>query len=85
MLPFQVEEKRAGVAGEVGQQRWFAPSEFKKYRQTGSFASVYASYFTYDAETDTWYEGRRGEEYTVTVGEGESGTPRRGSTGTSVG
>ncbi|HJV08904.1 MAG TPA: hypothetical protein VJ653_04460, partial [Acidimicrobiales bacterium] len=72
VLPFQVEEKRARESLEKWiNSRWFAPSEFKKYRQTGSFASVYASYFTYDAETDTWYEGRRGEEYTVTVGEGD--------------
>jgi predicted RNA-binding Zn-ribbon protein involved in translation (DUF1610 family) len=72
VLPFQVEEKRARESLEKWiNSRWFAPSEFKKYRQTGSFASVYASYFTYDAETDTWYDGRRGEEYTVTVGEGD--------------
>ena len=72
VLPFQVEEATARESLEKWiNSRWFAPSEFKKYKQTGSFASVYASYFTYDAETDTWYEGRRGEEYTVTVGEGD--------------
>jgi len=72
VLPFRVEEKRARESLEKWiNSRWFAPSEFKRYRRTGSFASVYASYFTYDAETDTWYQGRRGEEYTVTVGEGD--------------
>lgn len=72
VLPFQVDDDRAKESLEKWiTSRWFAPSEFKKYRQTGSFASVYASYFTYDAETDTWYEGRRGEEYTVTVGQGD--------------
>ncbi|HEX2119257.1 MAG TPA: hypothetical protein VHF91_08740 [Acidimicrobiales bacterium] len=73
VLPFQVEERKARESLEAWiNNRWFAPSEFKKYKQTGSFASVYASYFTYDAETDTWYEGRRGEEYTVTVGSGDN-------------
>jgi predicted RNA-binding Zn-ribbon protein involved in translation (DUF1610 family) len=72
VLPFQVAEPQARESLEKWiNSRWFAPTEFKKYKQTGSFASVYASYFTYDAETDTWYEGRRGEEYTVTVGQGD--------------
>ena len=52
--------------------RWFAPSEFKKYKRTGSFTSVYAAYFTYDADTLTAYSGQRGDHYTVTVGSGEN-------------
>jgi DNA-directed RNA polymerase subunit RPC12/RpoP len=73
VLPFQVDEKSARASVEKWiNGRWFAPSEFKKYRQTGSFASVYAAYFTYDADTSTTYEGRRGEEYTVEVGDGDN-------------
>jgi DNA-directed RNA polymerase subunit RPC12/RpoP len=72
VLPFQVDERRARESLEAWiDNRWFAPSEFKKYKQTGSFTSIYASYFTYDADTSTWYQGRRGEEYTVTVGSGD--------------
>jgi len=72
VLPFQVDERKARESLEAWiNNRWFAPGEFKKYKQTGSFASVYASYFTYDAATQTFYDGRRGEEYTVTVGEGD--------------
>jgi len=72
VLPFSVDQKKAKESLEAWvDNRWFAPSEFKKYNQTGSFASVYVSYFTYDARTRTWYEGRRGEEYTVTVGSGD--------------
>ncbi len=72
VLPFSVDERKARESLEAWiNNRWFAPSEFKKYKQTGAFTSVYASYFTYDAETDTWYDGRRGEEYTVTVGSGD--------------
>lgn len=73
VLPFQVDEGRARkVVEEWVNGRWFAPSEFKKYKQTGSFNSVYAAYFTYDADTTTVYDGRRGDEYTVTVGSGDN-------------
>jgi predicted RNA-binding Zn-ribbon protein involved in translation (DUF1610 family) len=73
VLPFKVDEKNAKQVVEKWiNGRRFAPSEFKKYKQTGSFASVYAAYFTYDADAETDYTGRRGEEYTVTVGSGEN-------------
>lgn len=73
VLPFRVDEKtaRAKVEGWINSRR-FAPSEFKRYRQTGSFTSVYAAYFTYDAATSTWYRGERGRRYTVTVGSGDN-------------
>lgn len=72
VLPLQVDERRAHEALE----RWvngrrFAPTEFKKYKTAGSFTSVYAAYFAYDAETSTQYRGQRGEYYTVTVGSGD--------------
>ena len=73
VLPFKVDEKKAREVVESWiNGRRFAPSEFKKYKQTGSFASVYAAYFTYDADADTEYVGRRGEEYTVTVRVGDN-------------
>ncbi len=72
VLVFQVDEASARGSLEAWiKGRWFAPGEFKKYRRVGSFASVYASYFTYDADASTWYEGRRGDTYTVTVGSGQ--------------
>jgi hypothetical protein len=51
--------------------RWFAPKEFKTYHRTGSFTSIYAAYFAYDAEARTRYRGARGDNYTVTVGHGK--------------
>ncbi|QXC63082.1 hypothetical protein KSP35_10030 [Aquihabitans sp. G128] len=73
VLPFQVDEKVArGKLEEWINGRWFAPTEFKKYKETGAFSSVYAAYFTYDADTNTWYQGQRGDHYTVTVGSGEN-------------
>lgn len=73
VLPFQIDEKKAKEAIDHWiNKRWFAPSEFKKYNQKGSFTSVYAAYFTYDADTHTWYRGQRGDNYTVTTGSGNN-------------
>ena len=73
VLPFQVDEKKATEALDKWiNSRWFAPSEFKKYSTKGSFASVYAAYFSYDADASTRYDGERGDNYTVTVGTGDN-------------
>lgn len=73
VLPFQVDQKTAKVALEKWiNSRWFAPSEFKKYNETGAFSSVYAAYFTFDSDTQTRYQGQRGDDYTVTVGSGDN-------------
>jgi predicted RNA-binding Zn-ribbon protein involved in translation (DUF1610 family) len=73
VLPFTVDDKQAKELIENWiSKRWFAPSEFKTYGRTGSFSSVYTAYFTYDADTRTRYQGRRGDNYTVTVGDGEN-------------
>ena len=54
VLPFKVPKKQATDAIEKWiNSRWFAPSEFKKYNEKGSFTSIYAAYFTYDADTTT--------------------------------
>jgi len=73
VLPFRVDEPTAnGHLKEWIDSRWFAPNAFKKYSEAGSFRSVYAAYFTYDAITRSWYRGERGDTYTVTVGSGEN-------------
>ncbi|WP_143219207.1 hypothetical protein [Actinokineospora bangkokensis] len=72
VLPFRVDE-RAGrelVERWIG-SRWFAPSEFTRYKETGAFSSVYLAYFSYDARADSEYDGERGRRYTVTVGSGK--------------
>jgi DNA-directed RNA polymerase subunit RPC12/RpoP len=73
VLPFRLDEPTART--EVDKWingRWFAPSEFKKYNETGSFTSIYVAYFTFDATAVTDYTGQRGRHYTVTVGSGEN-------------
>jgi DNA-directed RNA polymerase subunit RPC12/RpoP len=73
VLPFRVSDPVAKqrLAEWVG-SRWFAPNAFKEYSRAGSFASLYAAYFTYDARTRSEYRGQRGDNYTVTVGSGEN-------------
>jgi DNA-directed RNA polymerase subunit RPC12/RpoP len=72
VLPFTVDEKQARDSVEKWvNKRWFAPSAFKKYKQTGAFNSVYAAYFTYDAETSSFYQGQRGTRYTETYRDGD--------------
>ncbi|RNI21304.1 hypothetical protein [Flexivirga caeni] len=71
VLPFQIDERTARSNVEQWiTGRWFAPREFKTYREVGTFTSIYLSYFAYDAQTVTDYTGQRGENYTVEVGEG---------------
>ncbi|MCU1389507.1 MAG: hypothetical protein JWL72_2845 [Ilumatobacteraceae bacterium] len=73
VVPFTIDEKAATAAIEQWiNSRRFAPTEFKTYNRTGSFTSIYTAYFTYDADTDTFYQGRRGDDHTVTVGSGDN-------------
>lgn len=73
VLPFSVDEKKAEeLLGHWVNKRWFAPNEFKKYSTNGAFSSVYAAYFTYDAQAATSYVGQRGTTYTRTVGSGNN-------------
>lgn len=73
ILPFQIDDARGReVIEQWINSRWFAPTEFKKYREVGSFTSLYAAYFTYDADTTTSYTGMRGDNYTVTTGSGDN-------------
>lgn len=73
VLPFALDEKKAAeLLASWVDKRWFAPTEFKKYSTNGQFSSVYAAYFTYDAEAHTTYQGQRGTTHTRTVGSGNN-------------
>jgi DNA-directed RNA polymerase subunit RPC12/RpoP len=45
---------------------WFAPSQLKRVATLGQLTGVYLPFWTYDALTYTFYEGRRGEDYQET-------------------
>jgi DNA-directed RNA polymerase subunit RPC12/RpoP len=76
VVPFRIDEKQARQNIEKWiNKRWFAPTNFKRYREIGAFSSLYTAYFTYDADIDTRYEGERGEDYEVRVGTDSDGDP----------
>ena len=58
--------------------RWFAPSALKRVGSTDSIKGTYIPHWTYDAKTETDYQGQRGEHYYTTefytVSDGKGGT-----------
>jgi hypothetical protein len=73
VLPFLVEQKAAG--GNLGKwvkSRWFAPNEFVRRGVDGALSGIYLPYWTFDAMTQSWYSGQRGEHYWVTTGSGQN-------------
>lgn len=67
VAPFQITRQQAydrfnaWVAG-----LWFAPTELKRLKEPDRIAGVYRPYWTWDAATQSWYAGERGEHYYVT-------------------
>ncbi|MGB3953867.1 MAG: hypothetical protein WBL05_01060 [Brooklawnia sp.] len=78
VLPLRINEKDARVRIEQWiNSRRFAPNAFKKYRELGSFSSIYLPYFSYDAATTTRYTGMRGIYRTETYRDSEGRTQTR--------
>jgi len=69
LLPFQLSQKEAQSAFKnwIG-SLWFAPSKLKQFAQGDEpLKGYYLPYWTYDADTHTYYEGQRGDLYYVEV------------------
>ena len=67
LLPFRVDLRDARTEFEKWiVSLWFAPTSLKKLAALGQLSGVYVPYWTYDANTVTFYEGQRGEDYTTT-------------------
>lgn len=67
VLPFSVTEQTANANYKNWlSSLWFAPSKLKNMAQAGKMSSIYIPYWTYDAFTQSWYDGERGEYYYVT-------------------
>lgn len=64
ILPFGVEAKAAeeSFSRWLG-ARWFAPSDLARRARSSGLDGVYLPFFTFDAVTETWYRGERGEHY----------------------
>jgi hypothetical protein len=68
VLPFtkDLRSARDGFDRWIG-GLWFAPTELKKLANLGQLSGVYVPYWTYDAMTYTFYDGERGDNYTVVI------------------
>ena len=69
LLPFAIgaAEARQALAHWL-RSRWFAPNGLRRFARTDSrLSGIYTPYWTFDAETESAYRGRRGDAYTVMV------------------
>ncbi|MCH4886791.1 hypothetical protein EZV73_04385 [Acidaminobacter sp. JC074] len=67
ILPFMITRHAAkeGIDKWVS-SKFYAPKTLKDLKRLDTIKSVYIPYFTYDAETSTFYTARRGDHYYVT-------------------
>lgn len=74
ILPFIIDEQQARVTLAAWlSSRWFAPSALSNFARTGrKMQGIYVPFWTFDAQTQTDYKGRRGDAYYVTVGSGDN-------------
>lgn len=68
LLPFKVEQKRAGELFKSWiNGLWFAPNELKeRSKLVEKISGMYVPYWTYDSNTVSHYHGQRGDDYWVT-------------------
>ena len=69
LLPFSITQKSAKTSFKkwLG-SLWFAPNSLNKYFQKNSkLHGTYIPYWTYDSNTHSEYQGKRGDIYYVTV------------------
>lgn len=74
LLPFKIRDNELTTyMGDWLKKRWFAPNKLKsRALYSNTQQGVYIPCWTYDAQTETDYEGERGDTYTVTVGSGKN-------------
>lgn len=74
VLPFSITPPQAVSNYEKWlSSLWFAPSALKNMAQADKLSSVYIPYWTYDAYTQSYYTGERGEYYYETETYWENG------------
>lgn len=64
VLPFSVSNQEA-ISGFNNwlTSLWFAPNALKTMARADKLSSIYIPYWTYDADTQSYYSGERGEYY----------------------
>jgi ribosomal protein S27E len=67
VLPFHLTQQQADEGlRQWLQSRWFAPNALKQFARPDAINGVYLPFWTYDANTTSYYTGERGEHYYVT-------------------
>ena len=84
LIPFLIDRKKAFLIFKKWiKSLWFAPSKLKNSSFELKFIGYYLPYWTFDSDTKTYYEGRRGDYYfedeTFFVNEGGRLIEKRGS------
>lgn len=76
ILPFMLTEKQAIEAFQIWIKKlWFAPSSLKRYAVSqDKLRGMYLPFWSYDCIAESYYQGERGDEYTVQV-RNEKGEP----------
>ena len=68
VLPFKLEKQAASTEFSTWLHKlWFAPNALKKRASSDRFNGIYLPFWTYDANTESGYQGERGEHYYETV------------------
>jgi len=83
LLPFKINKNEAASNFKLWLKKlWFAPNKLKEYARMDGLKGIYTPFWTFDANTETYYRGQRGdyyyttESYTETV-DGKSVTKTR--------
>lgn len=81
VLPFHVDGQGARSAfGTWVGSRWFAPNALKRVGSTEGLQGTYVPHWTFDAHTETDYDGQRGDHYYVTVSRTVTGSDGKSRT-----
>lgn len=74
LIPFKIEKEKAeSKYKEWISKLWFAPNDIKKYSISDKLQGVYIPFWTYDSDTITNYQARRGDYYYDTYTTYENG------------
>jgi hypothetical protein len=64
LLPAKVPKSTAQAEVQLWlATRWFAPNSLKRLAKPDGIGGIYLPFWTYDADTESHYEGERGEHY----------------------
>jgi DNA-directed RNA polymerase subunit RPC12/RpoP len=67
LLPFKINKNQATQHFKLWlKKRWFAPNKLKDYARIDSLKGIYTPFWTFDANTETYYRGQRGDYYYTT-------------------